>query len=709
MAEHSSSAVDEVEALVEARARARALLDFATADRIRDVLEKEHGVALEDLPSGETKFRRPPWQRDPLHQPLPKRPLKEVVALAVGGDPEAKLPRTSVVRLASAAVELSSEPRRFGRVDNVAGEERLVELAIARLVEAAVHRLRNAPVTCPELASGAAPANAAMRFALAGAGVSSFCDATQQGVIQRTADQLFEQLAGLCAGTLSCSQRPLVSEWCQLPQEGGGKESSKRAPSDDGEGICLKRQDTPRAMAMLEKLAVACVSPEHPLFSSACKLYAPLLSPREYERATSSSPSAAPTGSPTGDTTDHSTPESSTPAAKSLPALLRQGHLCLFDDQPLVWLFRHAARQRKRQTFELGGDVGGETKVSLAASNVAHKLGLPLSREIPSVGHVSRSCERHDVLDLGCGFGTSVLGLAWALVGHRGLPPPASTNRSVCVGTIRLLQSSTRLLGFDLNLSAVRFARGSARRLGFPSCSVAFAPATAEDALCWASTGPQHHPLSLLLQFPTPFKVQAVSETDGCAASVSNDSTACTTELTSDSVGQGGNSQLPADDHAFMVNAKLVDQAVSSMRRRPGGFLFLQSNVEDVAVAMRKRVEAVAGRFLRAVDSNELHDQKYRADETHTLRAHARSGSNSFIEDDAGAESSLSPEPRTLRQQRLASLPAGQRSAVGPGWLHCNPLPRCARTETEAVCELDSKPVYRVLFVSSAPEAAQNV
>ena len=65
----------------------------------------------------------------------------------------------------------------------------------------------------------------------------------------------------------------------------------------------------------------------------------------------------------------------------------------------------------------------------------------------------------------------------------------------------------------------------------------------------------------------------------------------------------------------------------------------------------------------------------------------------------SAADSCGSP---SLRQQRLAAAIADgsvAAQAVGDGWLPFNPLPTRSRTETEAAYAVDSRPVYRCLFV----------
>ena len=161
----------------------------------------------------------------------------------------------------------------------------------------------------------------------------------------------------------------------------------------------------------------------------------------------------------------------------------------------------------------------------------------------------------------------------------------------VAVGPVKV-PTTAQLVGFDINSTAVRFANASAHRLGLPDSLVKFVCAPAGDAVEWAEHEPSSCPLSFLLQFPTPFKV---------AVPVVGDGQQRNAEVGAHPDGDfGGNSQLPDDDDGFMANVRLVDSAVRAMRRRPGGFLFLQSNVEDVAVAMRNRVRHAEHNAMRS-------------------------------------------------------------------------------------------------------------
>ena len=149
-----------------------------------------------------------------------------------------------------------------------------------------------------------------------------------------------------------------------------------------------------------------------------------------------------------------------------------------------------------------------------------------------------------------------------------------------------------------------------------------------------------------------------------------------------------GNAQLPGRD-GFMANDTLVRAAVDAVasrraRARGGSFLYVSSNVEDVAIEMRAAVERAARGRLRAVGASELLQPSASAERGETAAADPRTV---FADLPIG----------TLRQAKHAQR--GGERAHGAGWLPASPLPRRARSETEVLCGLEGKPVFRCLFV----------
>ena len=96
--------------------------------------------------------------------------------------------------------------------------------------------------------------------------------------------------------------------------------------------------------------------------------------------------------------------------------------------------------------------------------------------------------------------------------------------------------------------------------------------------------------------------------------------------------------------------------------------MFVQSNVEDVAVTMAERIEGA---------------------DTKGLVPYAGAG--------AGKETNVTADVDAgLRQDRWRAI--GGSWATGPGWMSCAIFP-FARTETEATYERMDKPIFRKLWI----------
>ena len=157
------------------------------------------------------------------------------------------------------------------------------------------------------------------------------------------------------------------------------------------------------------------------------------------------------------------------------------------------------------------------------------------------------------VLDVGCGMGVSLLGLAQC------------ENEAY---------SDVNFAGVDLSGLAIGYARGLSHRWGLDG-RLQFFVDNAEsfvERVLDSYPGPVR---LCLIQFPTPYRLQLARN------GVGNDK---------ESIEQKGNSQLPLDrTRGFMVTRRLLEliHAVLS-RGEPGASLLIQSNCEDVAVYMRQ-------------------------------------------------------------------------------------------------------------------------
>jgi len=189
------------------------------------------------------------------------------------------------------------------------------------------------------------------------------------------------------------------------------------------------------------------------------------------------------------------------------------------------------------------------------------------------------------------------------------------------------------------------------------------------------------------INFPTPYALNAVLGGSGDGTDDDEDDSG------------GGNRQLPQDLDDFMVTGPLValcrrvlaatghtsDASASS----PPGYLLLQSNVEDVAVTTRRAVlrhgVGPEGRHSFVLPTDADVDALFGPDLTTCTEP----------------ASPIAPQAGGVTLQRRAQrwVDAGGERAVGAGWYSRRVLPPGARTETEAMCEMERKPVYRTVIV----------
>ena len=288
--------------------------------------------------------------------------------------------------------------------------------------------------------------------------------------------------------------------------------------------------------------------------------------------------------------------------------------LHMSDGRPLKRLWELSARKKKVR------DV--HTKLTPGTRHVESHHRLAWKNQI---SNELRGSPKPLVLDLGCGYGVSLLGLAFSRQ--------------------RLNLQDCNFIGCDLSAAAISYANNLSQKWGLSSfCRFYTAPV--EAFLEWCSSNYHGPIIKILIQFPTPYKLPTGP-----------------TSVYSEGKGSKGNLQLPSLDNGFMVTPKLIDLALSSLRS--DGMLFIQSNVEDVAVTIRGLVE-------------------YSSTFSSSFQALA-STENPYSE---------VPSQPTQREVRWAEM--GGERAVGMGWLSVSPFGYSARTETEAAYMLDGKRVYRI-------------
>lgn len=169
------------------------------------------------------------------------------------------------------------------------------------------------------------------------------------------------------------------------------------------------------------------------------------------------------------------------------------------------------------------------------------------------------------VIDVGCGMGVSLLGLA------SGTATGATNDNE-----IQIDWNECNFIGVDLSRLAIRFAKGVSKRWEMDNLKFVVDPA--EECLERLSSYPGPVKLAMV-QFPTPYRYTENKQD------------------TEASVAQGYNAQLPRDSDAgcFMVSEKLLRLTHEVLSREEHGLLLVQSNCEDVAVRMKNIAETRAG------------------------------------------------------------------------------------------------------------------
>ena len=263
------------------------------------------------------------------------------------------------------------------------------------------------------------------------------------------------------------------------------------------------------------------------------------------------------------------------------------------------------------------------------------------------------------IVDIGCGFGVSLLGMARNDEGN---------------GTRD--ESKYNYIGCDLSVHAINYARGLSKRWGLSKrCKYVAAPALElfEHLKCYYSG----KIICVLIQFPSPFKFSNGAEED---------------------VKSNCNRQLPNskdDDSGFMVTTALINSVLGGIANK--GLLYAQSNVEDVAVFMKQTTESCANRrddvelgYACKVDAKALncfviidHGE-----------SHTRHNTQEILKDMDEGEDSVTKRSKAYHA-------TGRELAQGDGWYDqgTSPLALYARTETEASYAIQNKRVYRVAWI----------
>ncbi|KAL7463180.1 hypothetical protein ACHAXS_003559 [Conticribra weissflogii] len=348
---------------------------------------------------------------------------------------------------------------------------------------------------------------------------------------------------------------------------------------------------------------------------------------------------------------------------------LRDSSFGLHSDRPLLGLWRFSTRQRKQRSFfqnaarHYDNQFPGDGTVSPTTNKTDD--GREGKRGQYDWSSLFRNPTRPLVVDVGCGMGVSLLGLAKICADDNG-----NINNSKVVGDGSVYQTHSsdipinwkecNFIGVDLSRLAIRYARGVNERWGLGHC-LNFVVDPAEECLENIIYSYPGEVKLVMVQFPTPFRFQCGDEDDG---DEDNEG-----EKGRESVAQKGyNAQLPTDAKAvFMVTEKLLSQ-IHNVISKNNGMLLLQSNCEDVAVFMRNTAIEKCG-------------------------FHSRDASYPVV-------TSLDLSTANMPKRALDYISMGGERAIGTGWSDRPLLPCGGRTETEVACMLDDKPVHRCLLVT---------
>jgi SAM-dependent methyltransferase len=436
---------------------------------------------------------------------------------------------------------------------------------------------------------------------------------------------------------------------------------------------------------------------------------------------------------------------------------LESGEYSVLSSHPLRMLWRFAAKQskhgkqRKNCEIEVAEKDGGGNETD-SDEECDEQDGLPhSSASLPELASLFDDSSRPLVLDLGCGFGTSLLGLCVSLddefssnqseeTPHKRprLTPSSLLESDPQVAAYLDFQSQVRtkgcnFLGCDMSRRAIGYGNSlSARwslqnRCQFLHCSV-------EDVLDLISSSEYPGPVIWInINFPTPYSQRLLQYVAGMQSFVQSKKKMTTPDgtvspLVTDSLPSLpttiGNSQLPESLNEFMVSPHLFKKCALVFERQTNrpflGFIYLQSNAEDVALTMRTFVDSLHLKESDASASIPFPELSITSSEDKlTGRYRCVDSAESSVSpamisalwsSDVDASNSTWATPETAitngskRQELWSELfPVTNESkalfrAVGNGWWGHSPLPKKAQTETEAVCDYQQKPIHRIVF-----------
>ncbi|CAB9509569.1 tRNA (guanine-N(7)-)-methyltransferase-like [Seminavis robusta] len=329
--------------------------------------------------------------------------------------------------------------------------------------------------------------------------------------------------------------------------------------------------------------------------------------------------------------------------------------LDLHSDRCLLLLWKFSSRQKKQQFFLQLARKHWETQQSdpehVTRDTLHGGLSPMLERNVPETSKEDDTVvwderfadpTRPLVIDVGCGMGLSLLGLA-SLGQADGIDPTIQSNVE-CDSLPAVLYDDCNFLGVDLSGLTIGYAQGIAERWGLGD-RLHWEVDSAEALLQCVIDSYPGPVLLCLIQFPTPYRLPTTQS--------------------------GGNAQLPTSAlDGFMASPsllKLIHQVLSKECTTHGkhgvGHLILQSNCEDVALWMHDAATTECG--FQAMPM------------LHPVQA---------------------AKTDDLPQRTQNWIDMGGARAVGSTWSAVPLLPRKGSTETEVACRINRTPIHRCVL-----------
>ena len=637
---------EEIQQLIDQRSKARWVGDYTLADIIRDQIQNltiqpdNYEISIQDIPrkdGGGSSWTIEPTQPSSQHPPTIDGPtVLQLAHTALGLAIESSI-QYNLRRAAAATSASSSSLGREQKEQRYYGDDSFYQQQLDTIVQQVKDRIRNNPATFSSSSSssynelaGRKAADAAFWFAIAGVADQELFSI----LIQRTIQELkrFGERS-------SCRPKDIYQIMERFAASGCSTSHIADTDDDDSDTVTFQNR---------------CIELE--------ETAGRLLKYKETKNTNLQQQQDTTKDNDEDDNDDTS------------------GLLDLHSDRSLLLLWKFSTKQKKQKAFLQSAHKHWEreqqkqnhlqqqqsqdsNKENLNTKNNALPQQLSNDNETRIVeesspeqydwNNVFKDPSRPLVIDIGCGMGVSLLGLAKASVLQQEKGTAHEPSSDVLLLDKGIQWSDCNFAGVDLGRLGIGYANGVAQRIGLND-RLHFFVDSAEDFLNAVQTYDGPIVLSLV-QFPTPFRLK-------------KDTTANNT----------GNKQLPdsAEDGNFMVSKNLlqaIQKVLSSSKQQPLGQLLIQSNCEDVAVWMRNMA-------------------CHRCEFDYVTLPH-----DLLLQLEQATKATTTGKARQPQRTRDWIEMGGER-ASGSGWLRHAILPRSASTETEVACTLNGTPVHRCLL-----------